>query len=347
MTFGILRRPVSTLISAIQSNMKHPSLSSLLPIVARRQPRFCVVRASAFLLLLLGWQRQTCSVLADSVVFTIDPARSHIALSGDVTIPAVGTCAFQAQGSDSLVASYSGTIFVELAPPMIGFPGGSVIKASNTGAWQPAVGGVSGSALANYGIVVHPPFTTASSAIRNLRLDLTSPMALLSDGGFDASQLVTSYLTSAAPPPSMDYLVSSPLPGMSTNGTARLTDRGTNGPSTAYLTNGAGRLTLVLPVNTTNTSTLAGNPTTVILQGQIVATAPATAWPLTVSMELEAGQVTLAWPSLPGQSFAVQSKPDWAASWNPATGTMTVYPNTTTWTGNASGQAGFYRVVME
>ena len=111
---------------------------------------------------------------------------------------------------------------------------------------------------------------------------------------------MTSYLTNAAPAPSVDYLVTSLLfPGLNTNGTALLTTSGTDSPSTAYLTNGAGKLTLVLPVNTTNSTTLGGDPTTVILQGQVVATAPATAWPLQVSMELQAGQVTLTWPSLP------------------------------------------------
>ena len=298
------------------------------------------------LLLAVGLLGQVRPVPASPVVFTIDATRSHISLSGSVTIPALGSYAFQAQGSGSLVATYSGSIVADLAPPQISFPGGSVIKASNSGAWQPAVGGASGTALANYGIVVRPLVATAYSAIRNIRLDLISPAALLNDGAFDASQLVTSYLTNAAPAPSVDYLVTSLLfPGLNTNGTALLTTSGTNSPSTAYLTNGAGKLTLVLPVNTTNSTTLGGDPTTVILQGQVVATAPATAWPLQVSMELQAGQVTLTWPSLPGQSFAVQSKPDLNASWGPAAGTITVHSNTTTWTGSAGGQDGFYQVV--
>jgi hypothetical protein len=244
------------------------------------------------------------------------------------------------------VATYSGTIVAELAPPQIGFPGGSVIKAGNSGAWQPAAGGVSGKAVANYGILVQPLIATAYSAIRNIQLDLTGPPAVLGYGAFDASQLVTLYLTNAVPAPSVDYLVTSALlPALDTNGTTLLTGSGTNSPSTAYLTNGAGKLTLVLPVNTTNSAALGGNPTTVTLQGQIVATAPAASWPLRISMGIHASQVVLTWPSLPGQSFAVQSKPDVNVPWSAAAGTITVYSNTTTWTGSIGGEEGFYRVV--
>jgi hypothetical protein len=297
------------------------------------------------LLALGGLQGQIRASAAGSVVFKVDPARSYVSVSGSVTISGVGTYVFQQQGAGSLTASYTGSILVALAPPTISFPGGSAIQANNSGTWQPAAGGASGTAPANYGILVQPLFTTGYAAFRNTKLDLTGPPVLLTNGGFDAGHLMTTYLTNTPPPPTMDFLVSSLLPSMSTNGTALLTGTGTNSPGTAYLTNGLGLLTLVVPVGTTNSATIGDYPVTVILRGQIVATAPATAWPLQVSMGVQPGLVMLTWPSLPGQSFFVQTKANLNAAWSLAGGTITVHSNTTTWTASAGGSAGFYRVV--
>ena len=139
--------------------MKRSSLTTLLVSMRNPDRSGTTHHASRMMILLLavGFLGQVRPVPASPVVFTIDATRSHISLSGSVTIPALGSYAFQAQGSGSLVANYSGSIVADLAPPQISFPGGSVIKASNSGAWQLAVGGASGAAFtANYGIVVHP-----------------------------------------------------------------------------------------------------------------------------------------------------------------------------------------------
>jgi hypothetical protein len=297
------------------------------------------------LFLLVGWLSQLHAFAANPVVFTIDPTRSRISISGKLVVPGVGTYAFQQQGPGSLTTSYSGSILANLVPPSIGFPGGSSIQAHTSGSWQPGIGGISGPQSADYGILIQPLLTTVDAAIRNIRLDLTGANAVLSNGGFDAGGLATTFLTNTLPKPSLDFRASSLVPSLNTNGTALLTGTGTNSPSTAYLTNTTGLLTLVLPVNTTKVLTVGGNATTVILQGQVIATAPGNAWPLRVSIKVQPSQVTLTWPSLPGQKFAVQSKPDLTGSWNPAAGTMTVHSNTTTWTAGVTGETEFYRVV--
>ena len=304
-----------------------------------KQPLSCT------LLLLVALAVHAQPVVPAPVTFTIDPTRSSITLSGEVTIPLAGTYRFQPQGAGSLTTTYTGTIPVELAPPGIRFPGGGAVQANTNGSWQPTVGGGAGSAPADYGLMISPPLTTGYAAARNIRVDLTSPVISLTNGGFDASLLVLTYLTNSTLLPSMDYRVSSLLPGNSTNGTALLTGSVANSPGVAFLTNGAGLLTLVLPVNTTNVSTVGGDQATLVLQGQVVATAPASAWPVRVSISVQAGQLTLSWPSLAGQNYSVQTTGDLGIAWGSATGTMTTGPDTTTWTTSVDAGVGFYRVV--
>jgi hypothetical protein len=188
------------------------------------------------------------------------------------------------------------------------------------GTWEPAVGGGAGSAQADYAGKINPPFTTNYFAGRNIHFDVTGPATLNANGSFDANLMVT-YLTNATPPPVVDYHVTSSLAGVSTNGAALLTAPATNAATGSTLSSGSGTLTLVLPVNVTNELIIGSYPSATILSGQVVATAPASDWPLLISISVESGKLNLSWPGLPGQSFAVQTTRNLAESWSTAFGT--------------------------
>jgi hypothetical protein len=303
-------------------------------------------------LILIGLYSKAQPVAAAPVTFTIDSRRSSISLSGYVEVSALGfdlEFPFTPQGTGSLTTSYTGGIIADLAPPNIQFPGGSTITAETSGIWKPAIGGGTisfpGSAPADYGVYVSGSnIFTGYFAGRNMQFDVTSSAAALTNGGFNSGLLMVTFLTGG----SLDYNFT----GVETaNGTEALIGTTSDTPNTAYLTNAfnvsnvAEKLTLNIPVNITNVSTVSGDTVTIILTGMVVATAPAADWPLQVSASLQAGQMTLSWPSIPGQSFTVQTTQNLGASWTTAPGPLSVNANTTTWTGNATNKAQFFRVL--
>jgi len=296
-------------------------------------------------LVLMGWQVQVRTVAAGPVAFTIDPARSLISLSGNLQ-GGFGTLPFSAQGAGSLTTSYTGSVLADLTPPSIDFPGGSMLQANTNGTWQPAVGGGTGSAPADYGGQIKENFViTAYFAGRNFLLDVASPPTTLTNGGLNSGLLAVTFLTNNPPVPGTDFNVAIPFDSSEdTNGTSPLTGTSTNGPNTAYLTNSGGKLAVFMPVSITNVMTNGSDVITVILTGTVVATAPASAWPLSLSVGLQNGQVSLRWPSFPGPVFTVQTTPALGIPWTTAAGITTVQANTTTWTGTATNTAQFYRL---
>jgi len=311
------------------------------------------------MLALAGFHVQLQPAAAAPVTFTIDPSRSSIVLSGNVVDASLSSTAFPftAQGAGSLTTKYTGTILVDLAPPNIQFPGGSTITAETNGTWKPAVGGgttsTPGSAPADYGGEINQFLVvTAYFAARNLQFDATSSAAALTNGGFNSGLLTVTFLANSTPAPSVDYNVVVPLsPSSDTTGTETLVGSATNITATAYLTNAfnvtnvAQKLTLNIPVNITNVSTVSGDVITVILTGTVVATAPAAAWPAPqVNYSFQAGQLTLTWYSIPGQSFTVQTTQNLRAAWTTAPGPLATNANTTSWTGNTTNTAQFFRV---
>jgi len=83
-----------------------------------------------------------------------------------------------------------------------------------------------------------------------------------------------------------------------------------------------------------------------VLKGQLVATAPASAWPLVVNISVAAGQVNLTWPSVTGQVFTVLGSPD-LRNWITNAGTSVVNGNSTSWSASQSGDSRFYRVRLQ
>ncbi len=118
---------------------------------------------------------------ASADVFTIDPARSSLSLSGSVL-----GITFSPQGPGSLITSYGGTIQLTQTPGTIQFTGGSLIAAQTSGSWQPLAGGGAGSAPADYGGVASS-FVTANVAMRSILLDVTSPPITVTSGQFDSN----------------------------------------------------------------------------------------------------------------------------------------------------------------
>jgi hypothetical protein len=304
-------------------------------------------------LILMGFHVQVQPVAAALVPFTIDPARSIISLSGNVVADGL-SLAFGTQGTGSLTTSYTGSILVDLSLPNIQFPGGSTITADTNGIWQPGVGGRSGSDPADYGGKISGlvGLITGNFAGRNMQFDVTSPAETLTNGGFNSGLLTVTFRTNSTPAPTVDYNVTvTGDSGDDTSGTSALIGAASNIVATGFLTNAfnvtnvAQKLTLRIPVNITNVSTVSGDVITVILTGTMVATAPSTDWPLHVTSSVQAGQLTLSWPSIPGQSFTVQTTRNLDAAWTTAPGPLTVNANTTTWTGEATNSAQFFRVL--
>ena len=292
-------------------------------------------------------------VVASPTVFTLDSTNSVLTLSGGVTLPyGLGVAPFAEQSPGSLTTHYSGTVILDLTPPTIQFPGGSLMLAQTNGSWQPAAGGVAGSAPADYGgaMTISAGIFgsgTAYAAARSMKLDVTSLALTLTNSGFGASNLNVFFSTNTPPVPVLDYKVTGTGAVPTTNGTTSLTGSFVNGQSLAYLTNTSGTLKLVVPLNATNITTfLNPNDTKIILKGQLVATAPESAWPLVVNISVSGDQVTLTWPSVTGQVFTVLASPD-LHNWVTNSGTTAVESNTTTWTASQSGSVRFYRVLLQ
>jgi hypothetical protein len=292
-------------------------------------------------------------VAASPVAFTLDPTNSVIVLSGKVNVSGVGVVSLteQSPGSGSLTTHYSGTVLLDLTPPAIQFVGGSDIVAQTNGSWKPLAGGADGNAPADYGgkltiPVLFLPDAIAWTAVRNITLDITSLALTLTNSGFDASRLNVFFLTNTPPAPVLDYQVIGNLLVPNSSGASPLHGSLTNSQALAYLTNTVGRLKLVIPVNATNTTSLSGNATIMVLKGQLVATAPASAWPLAVNIGVTAGQVTLSWSSVTGQVFTVLGSSD-LHNWTTNSGATAVNSNTTTWTASQSGNTRFYRVRLQ
>jgi hypothetical protein len=291
---------------------------------------------SLLALALIASQAHICSVAAATNTFTIDPAQTSLVLSGNVSGNPLNP-----QGPGSLSNRLTGTLILDLTPSTIQFSGGSLIDAPTNGTWQPLPGGGAGSAPADYAGTVSLFLVTGQAAIRNILLDVTSPALSLTNGGFDSSSLVFQFLTNSGA--SVDYRVTGIA---STSGTKVLDGLSTNGVTTgASLTNSGSILTLVLPVDAMRVFTLIStNDTTLRLRGQLIATAPAGEPPLVVSIRIEGEQIILEWPSSSGQTFGVETTQDFSG-WVPASGTIVVGTDKTTWTGSPGGGFQFYRVV--
>jgi hypothetical protein len=188
-----------------------------------------------------------------------------------------------------LTTSFSGTINADLTATNIHFTGGSLIVAETNGIWEPAVGGVPGSAPADFGATNNAnlgpggtPGVPGNFSLRNLLLDVTNAPLAITNGGFDGSSLIFGIITNST---SIDYYYA--LAGATTNGNSmKLNGYSTNAVgTTAMLSTNAGTRQLVLQVNAFFLTTLLfHNDTLITLTGQLVATNAAPAPPIIKSI---------------------------------------------------------------
>jgi hypothetical protein len=270
--------------------------------------------------------------LAAPLVFTVDDSQSQIALSGKIA-----GYPMTSQGAGSLAATYSGNINADVAGSTIQFTGSSTIIAKTNGVWQPAVGGASGSALADYGAKASLSFLgTGYGAARNIVLDLTSLPLTLTGTNFDSTALVFSFATSATS--SFDYYTSIAhstlsLTGNSTNSVANGASLSTNGNV----------LKLVIQINAQFAFTLlTAGDTPLDLTGQIVATNMLAAPIVISSIALANQHVVLTVENATGSS-QLQISTNLQA-WLPASTSVSNYSGSMIFTTPLSGPQSFFRV---
>jgi hypothetical protein len=277
-------------------------------------------------LFLSGW------VQAAPEVFTIDSSQSQVTLSG-----AVAGFTLSAQGAGSLTTTYSGSINADISGSTIQFTGSSAIAAETNGVWQPAVGGASGSAAADYGgqVSVYGVFTGYGAA-RNIVLDLTSPLLTVTDTNFDSTTLVFSFATNSSS--SFDYNAvfesgSFLLAGDSTNTVA----------DGASLTTDGTAQKLTIQFNTQFSFSVASpDDTPLTLTGQIVATNSFVVPFMINSITLTNQSVVLTVANATMQS-QLQSSTN-LTGWSPASATVSTNAGTTTFTAPMSGPKMYFRV---
>jgi len=254
------------------------------------------------------------------LVFTVNPSQSQLTVSGYVTL---GNMSAQAPGS--LTTTYSGTINVDLTDTNLTFTGGSLVAAQINGSWQPAAGGTPGIAAADYGGTntedigtglggTHPP---GNFALRNLILDLTSPVLATTNGSFDGSSVRCLLVTNTA---TIDYYYATNT--VATNsGSQYLNGYAANTLSAgASVSTNAGVRRLVLPVNALFTESVAflrDNDTALTFTGQLVATiAP----PIIQSIVKSPQNVVITTENTTAQSVLVVSTN--LISWSPTSATV-------------------------
>ncbi|HVU07004.1 MAG TPA: hypothetical protein VHG89_00505 [Verrucomicrobiae bacterium] len=146
-----------------------------------RSVYFCLFISLTF----LCFRAQGQATITDTV-FTLDPARSFLVITGNLA-----GVTFAAQGTGALSNTFSGTLDVELvysSTPTIQLFGGTNIIANVNGNWQPQLGGAAGTAPGNYGVVAHsvPVGLTIPgdvyATLRNAFFDLESvPLPITGD----------------------------------------------------------------------------------------------------------------------------------------------------------------------
>jgi hypothetical protein len=205
--------------------------------------------------------------LAIPLVFVVDDSQTQLTISGTLAGEP-----FLAQGSGSLNTRYTGSVNTELTKSTLQFTAGSAIDAETNGVWLPAAGGSSGCDPADYGMtnsidlsIGAPMYFPGYAALRNIVLDLTSPVLTLTNAGFAGNSLIFSFVTNTA---AFDYCYDNDSGSVALNG-----DSTNMVASGASLSTNAGLRTLAIQVSSQfQFSLIAENDSIINLTGQLVAT---------------------------------------------------------------------------
>jgi hypothetical protein len=238
--------------------------------------------------------------------FTLDATNSSLSISGTL-----GSAAFQQQGAGSMTTKIGGTIKADVTSSNVTFVGGSAIAAMTNGNWQPGVGGVSGSAPANFGVKVNVyVFITAMAAVRNALLDVTSTALTVTGGAFPGKQLQFAFSTASTTV--LDYNA-----GSLASGSDALSNVFTNIESAnATLVVQGAQWVLTIPVDILGSKTITPGIVNYRLIGQLVARAPVSV-PLQINtFRMSPGQLTFTIATTPGQLYTILGSTnltDWTA----------------------------------
>jgi len=278
------------------------------------------------------------------VDFVIDPAQSQIVLSGNVIAFNVYSAPLSEQNPGSLTAAYSGTINADVSDATIEFTGASVIVAqTNAIPQQPAPDGVSGYAPADYGAMAQTnsngaPFTLFV-ALRNMGLNIASPMLVLSNGDFASASLEFSFSPDGYG--SLDYSTSLNLNEVGTTALSATSTDAASIPSSLTMTGTVQVLTISVNMTFTNTSP-ALNGTTLNLTGQFVATRTVLP-PPNINSLIVTNQVAVITVANATAQSQVLVSPD-LNQWSTPAATVSTYSNLTVFTLSATGNQEFFRV---
>lgn len=241
------------------------------------------------------------SARAEVKNFVIDTAQSSLTLSGN----ALGIT-LQQQAPGSLTTTYAGTIVADVTETSIEFVGGSAISANNSGTWQPGIGGVTGSAPANYGAYANAGFLGSGHAtLRNLLFDLKSGSVPMLAGSFAADELEFSFPPNATS--TADYLITG---AFADAGTEALAGKSTNNVLTAATVAVVGaELVLTIPVDYTLTITGDFDATFRVV-GQLLARA-SNVTPVQIPPPvITPGQIGFTIPTTPGKTYTILGSTD-------------------------------------
>jgi hypothetical protein len=275
----------------------------------------------------------TLPTKAESVSFTVDPAQSHLTISGSI----VGN-PIREQGPGSLTTTFSGVLKADLTDSAIQFRGGSSLDAAESGTWQPAAGGAAGSAPADYGALANSIVGTVSAALRNLTFDLFSDPVAISNGSFPATNLVFSFPTNSSAV--FDYR------SAFMSGTKALAGNSTNqAASVATITTSGSTQTLTITIDGTfNFAVLNPDDSTARFSGQLVATRPLSASGVRItSITVNSGSVRI--EAAGGDTaYRLESSAD-LIHWSSTNVVPTTEPGKIVYTTTVNGPAQFYRLV--
>jgi len=268
-------------------------------ITMRMLPSCGLVRIWGIVLLVVAG----LALQAEVRTFVIDQEASTVSVAGSVS-----GVQGQPQGPGSMTTRFTGTIVADVGASTIQFVGGSVIEMLDSGDWQPAPGGVAGSAPANLAGMAQNFLATAKGALREMELEVTSP--LLSVGGqgiFEGEELVWAFPADAAS--AVDYLVTGLL---AQSGTEALAGISTNGiiDSGTVVQEGA-EWVLTIPLDFTGTATLISeNDVSYSVTGQILARAGGSAVLRVSDFQVEAGRLNFSLATRPGRAYTVLGSTD-------------------------------------
>ncbi|MFZ9853824.1 MAG: hypothetical protein ACO3I0_01810 [Limisphaerales bacterium] len=264
----------------------------------------------------------------------IDPAQSHILLSGTATgVP------LQEQAPGSLSNSVHGVLRIVVSDSTLQFDAGTRVIADTNGSWQPLPDGRPGSAPGCFGGAAESPLAFAVVALRGVELLITSDPIPVEADRFVASGLLFQFPTNSVG--ALAYRVTGflqyqdwfPLEGLSTNGVAQLGEWTDSGQPAR----------IRIPLDATyRFGLLNDNDSTLRVQGMIVASEASSGPPEILSMGIVEESFRVSLRGASGRPVTIQTSPD-LMTWDSVGELMMPPSGEAVWSTPAIGEQFFFR----